>query len=407
MPVFRYTKLSGAGHKEQSTVEAPSVADARRRLRAAGVHVIEITDGQIDVQHQLAGQPRTIGFRKIKRRDLSTAIWQLASLLHAGIALVPALSAMVEQLGNRPLAGVFGQIRDKVNEGTSLAKAMEEYPAVFSEIFISMVSAGEATGTLENVLSRLAEMSEKRNNLTNKVKAAMAYPLFMAVAGVAVVGFIFAFVIPSIAKLFLEMNRQLPWPTIMLIGISDFTQRYFWVLLAVPGVFAGALVLWLRTTAGRETWDRLKLKCPLLGGLALKMAVSRFSRTLAVLLASGLPIVEALDLARRVIGNSAVSAVVEDAKDAISHGERIANSFRKSGVFPPIVIHMIAAGEKSGSIEEGLANVADVFDNEVETTVKALTSLLEPLMIVLLGTIVGFIVLAILLPIFDINQAIV
>jgi len=407
MPVFRYTKLSGAGHKEQSTVEAPSVADARRRLRAAGVHVIEITDGQIDVQHQLAGQPRTIGFRKIKRRDLSTAIWQLASLLHAGIALVPALSAMVEQLGNRPLAGVFGQIRDKVNEGTSLAKAMEEYPAVFSEIFISMVSAGEATGTLENVLSRLAEMSEKRNNLTNKVKAAMAYPLFMAVAGVAVVGFIFAFVIPSIAKLFLEMNRQLPWPTIMLIGISDFTQRYFWVLLAVPGAFAGALVLWLRTTAGRETWDRLKLKCPLLGGLALKMAVSRFSRTLAVLLASGLPIVEALDLARRVIGNSAVSAVVEDAKDAISHGERIANSFRKSGVFPPIVIHMIAAGEKSGSIEEGLANVADVFDNEVETTVKALTSLLEPLMIVLLGTIVGFIVLAILLPIFDINQAIV
>ncbi|MBC8217417.1 MAG: type II secretion system F family protein, partial [Planctomycetes bacterium] len=256
MPVFRYTQLGGTGHKERSTIDATSVADARRRLRAAGVHVLEITDGQIDVQHQLTGQPRTVGLRKIKRRDLSTAIWQLASLLHAGIALVPALSAMVEQLGNRPLAGVFGQIRDKVNEGTSLAKAMEEYPAVFSEIFISMVSAGEATGTLENVLSRLAEMSEKRNNLTNKVKAAMAYPLFMAVTGVAVVGFIFSFVIPSIAKLFLEMNRQLPWPTIMLIGRSDFTQSYFWVLLAVPVAFAGALVFWLRTTPGRETLDR-------------------------------------------------------------------------------------------------------------------------------------------------------
>ena len=156
MPVFRYTKLSGAGHKEQSTVDATSVADARRRLRAAGVHVLEITDGQVDVQHQLIGQSRTIGFRKIKRRDLSTAIWQLASLLHAGIAIVPALSAMVEQLGTRPLAGVFGQIRDKVNECTSLAKAMDEYPAVFSDIFISMVRAGEATGTLENVLSHLA-----------------------------------------------------------------------------------------------------------------------------------------------------------------------------------------------------------------------------------------------------------
>lgn len=407
MPIFGYIELNGTGHREWGTIDAASVADARRRLRTAGVHVLEIDEEQTDLDQQLAQASRTVGIRKIRRRDLSTATWQLASLLHAGIPLVPALSALVEQMGSRPLAKVFTQIRDKVNEGTSFAKAMEEYPAVFSEIFVSMVGAGEATGTLENVLSRLAEMSEKSSNLSNKVKAAMAYPLFMAIAGIAVVGFIFVFVIPSITKLFLEMNRQLPWPTVMLIRISDFVQSYFWVLVIVSAGIVAALVFWLKTPTGRRYWDQFKLKCPLFGHLTLQIAISRFSRTLAVLLASGLSIVEALDLGRRVIGNSVISAVVDEAKEAISRGEKIADSFRKSGIFPPIVIHMIAAGEKSGDIEEGLTNVSDVFDNEVEATVKALTSLLEPVMIILLGIIVGFIVLAILLPIFDINQAIV
>ncbi|KPL25665.1 MAG: hypothetical protein AMJ75_00110 [Phycisphaerae bacterium SM1_79] len=407
MPIFGYTELSGTGHKERGTVEAASLVDARRKLRAASVHVLEITGCQPDVQQRVAQTSRAVGFNRIRQRDLSVATWQLATLLHAGIPLVPALSALVEQLSNQPLAKVFAHIRDRVNEGTSLAKVMEEYPAVFSEIFVSMVRAGEATGTLETVLSRLAEMSEKRNNLINQVRAAMAYPLFMAMAGVAVVVFIFAFVIPSITKLFLEMNRQLPWPTIMLIKISDFMQDYFWVLAAVLGGCLAALVFWLKTAPGRRAWDRLKLQCPLFGNLTLKIAVSRFSRTLAVLLASGLAIVEALDLARQVIGNTVISAAVDEAKDAISRGGRIANSFRKGGIFPPIVIHMIAAGEKSGSIEEGLASVADAFDSDVEATVKALTSLLEPVMIILLGAIVGFIVLAILLPIFDINQAIV
>jgi general secretion pathway protein F len=407
MPVFGYTELNETGRKERGTIDAPSVADARRRLRTAGVHVLEITSLQMDIQQQITQASRVVGFRKIRQRDLSTATWQLASLLHAGVPLVPALSGLVEQLSNQPLAKVFAQIRDKVNEGSSLAKVMEEYPSVFSEIYVSMVRAGEATGTLENVLSKLAEMSEKRSNLSNKVKAAMAYPLFMAIAGIAVVVFIFAFVIPSITKLFLEMNRQLPWPTVMLIGIGDFMQHYFWILAVVFGGCIIAIAIWLKTAAGRRVWDRLKLKCPLFGNLTLKMAISRFSRTLAVLLASGLSIVEALDLGKRVVGNTMISEIIDDAKDAISRGERIANSFRKSGIFPPIVIHMIAAGERSGSIEEGLANVANVFDNEVEATVKALVSLLEPVMVVLLGLVVGFIVLAILLPIFDINQAIV
>ena len=406
MPLFKYIELNSTGRKKRGTIDAASIAEARRTLRAAKVHLLEITSAQKDIHPQLGAGTRTISFRRIKQRDVSVATRQLATLLHAGIPLVPALSALVEQLSAQPLEKVFAPIRDRVNEGIPLAKAMAEYPAVFSEVFVSMIRAGEATGTLENVLMRLAEIAERRTNLTNKVKAAMAYPAFMAIVGLSVIAFIFKYVIPSITKLFLEMNRQLPWPTVMLMRISNFIQDYFWLLIIMLIVIIIAPIFWSKTTKGRRVWDKIKLKLPLFGDLNQKIAISRFSRTLAVLLASGLSIVETLDLSKQVIGNTVISDVVDQARNAISHGAGIAESFRRSGVFPPIVIHMISAGEKSGGIEEGLTNVADAFDNDVEVTVKALTSLLEPAMIVLLGIIVGFIVLAILMPIFDINRAI-
>ncbi len=406
MSVFAYTKLNNAGARDSGTIDASTVSDARRKLCAAGVHVIEIAESQPRISKRADVTSTAEGNHRIRQRELTTATWQLSTLLHAGIPLVPALSALVEQLSNQYLAEVFAQIRDKVNEGKSFADSLAEYPGYFPEIYVSLVRAGEATGTLENVLSRLAQMSEKRNNLANKVKAAMVYPLFMALVGAAVVVFVFTFIIPSITKLFLEINRQLPWPTVMLIKISTFIQSYLWILTLVLGALVTSFVLAFRTEAGRNLWDKYILRCPLVGSLILKISISRFSRTLAVLLASGLPIVEALGLGRKVIGNRVLAGIVENAKDSISHGRSIAQSFREKEIFPPIVIHIIAAGEKSGSIEEGLANVADVFDNEVESAVKALTSLLEPVMIILLGIIIGFIVLSILLPIFDINRAI-
>lgn len=390
----------------RGTIDASTLSEARRRLRSAGVHIIEITSGQSLTNDKAAENSMSPDFHRIRQRDLTTATWQLATLLHAGIPIVPALSALVEQLAGQPLAHVFENVKNEVNEGKSLADVLERHPKIFSEIYISMVRAGEATGTLEKVLLRLAEMSEKRDKISNKVKSAMVYPLFMAIVGAAVVVFIFMFIIPSITKLFLEMNRTLPWPTLMMIKVSNFIQDYTLFILIFGGVLISLIVLLFRSSAGRRLCDKYILKCPLFGSLILKISISRFSRTLAVLLASGLSIVDALSLGQRVIGNAVIAEVIEDAKAAISHGQSIAQSFRKNGIFPPIVIHMIAAGEKSGSIEEGLSNVADVFDNEVESAVKALTSLLEPVMILVLGAIVGFIVLSILLPIFDINQAI-
>jgi type II secretory pathway component PulF len=202
------------------------------------------------------------------------------------------------------------------------------------------------------------------------------------------------------------MNRQLPWPTVVLMRVSEFTESYVWICLIILIVIVISLIFWLKTPKGRRIWDQIKLKLPLFGDLNRKIAISRFSRTLAILLASGLSIVETLNLSKRVIGNTVISDAVDQAKDAINRGAGIAESFQQSDIFPPIVIHMISAGEKSGGIEEGLTNVADAFENDVEVMVKALTSLLEPAMIVLLGIVVGFIVLAILLPIFDINRAI-
>jgi len=407
MPIFKYIELNSTGQKKRGMIDAGSIAEARRKLRTANVHLLDITSVQKEIHPHPVTSSRSISFGRIKQRDISTATRQLAALLHAGIPLVPALSALVEQLSTQPLAKVFAAIRDRVNEGLPLAKAMAEYPNVFTEVFVSMIRAGEAAGTLENVLLRLAEMSERRINLANKVKSAMAYPLFMAIVGISVIAFIFTYVIPSITKLFLELNRQLPWPTLMLIRVSGFTKNYFGILLIILVVIVITLIFWSKTPKGRRIWDQIKLKLPLFGDLNRKIAISRFSRTLAVLLASGLSIVETLNLSKRVVGNTVISDVVDQAKDAINHGAGIAESFRRSGVFPPIVIHMISAGEKSGGIEEGLINVADTFDNDVEVTIKALTSLLEPAMIVFLGIIVGFIVLAILLPIFDINRAIV
>ena len=406
MPVFEYTALNKLGRRERGAVQADSPDEARRKLRAEHVHVLHIDVAEVDADERPELARRTIRLRRIRSRDLAAATRQLATLLHAGMSLVPALGALVEQLSGRPLAGVVANIRDKVNQGGTFAAALEEHPQVFSALFVNMVRAGEAAGALEDVLLRLAEMLEKRANLMNKVKAALAYPLFMAVVGIAVVVFLLHFVIPSIAKLFVEMNQVLPWPTVLLIWVSKFFEKYLWALIISGGATVFAARLWVRTPAGRLAWDRLKLKTPLFGELALRIAVARFARTLGVLLASGVSILDSLEIVKRVVGNAVLANALDEAKDSVSHGDSIANPLRRSGVFPPVVFHMIAVGEASGNIEEGLLNVADAYDNEVQSSVEALTSLLEPVMILVMGAVVGFIVLAMLLPIFDINQAI-
>ena len=349
-------------------------------------------------------------FRRVRTRDVCRIARQLATLLRAGMPLLSALSALVEQLQgvraqDNPLAEVLEQVANDVNSGSTLANALSKHPKVFSNLFINMVAAGETSGTLEEILLRLAEILERRVNLTAKVKSAIAYPLMMAVVAVAVVAFLMSVVVPSITGIFIEMNRILPWPTRLLISTSTFMKTY-WMFITVAVcllLFGGAAGY--KTEKGRLYADRAKLKLPLFGSLFLKLEVARLSRTLGILLVSGIPILSALEIAKQVIQNRVIAHALDSVKDLVSKGDAVAHAIRKTGLFPPIVHHIITTGQASGNLEEGLINIADMYEDEVELTTKTLTSLLEPVILLIMGAVVGFIVLAILLPIFDINQA--
>jgi general secretion pathway protein F len=269
-----------------------------------------------------------------------------------------------------------------------------------------MVAAGEASGTLEEVLLRLAEMLESRVRLAGKVKSAVAYPLMMVVVAAGVVVFLLSFVVPGLTQVFLEMNRSLPWPTRLLISASAFTKTYFLLIaVALCVVFLGIGVV-CRSKEGRLVVDRFKLKVPLFGKLLLKLEVARLTRTLGVLLASGIAILEALELTKRVVQNSFMAASLDSVRDMVGRGDSVARAIRSTGLFPPIVFHIVATGQLSGNLEAGLMHVADMYDGEVELTVRTLTSLLEPAILLLMGVVVGFIVLAVLLPIFEISQVV-
>lgn len=365
--------------------------------------------------------PRTQGqdlIRRASTRDLSRLARQLSTLLHAGMPLVPALSALVEQMQgtpqNRgvrwgysadPLAPIVARVRDDVNAGSSLAEALGKHPGLFSPLFVNMVAAGETSGALEAVLARLADILEKRVQLTGKVKAAVAYPAMMAVVAVGVVMFLLSFVVPSISELFVKMNQELPLPTRVLIGISSFARSHVVLILVAVGGMVVALVGLARTQDGRRWTDRIKLRLPLFGPLFFKLEVARLTRTLGTLMNSGIPVITAMEISQKISQNHVMTEATEHIKEGVHRGETIANAVRATGLFPPVVFHVIQTGQMTGTVEDGLLNIAEMYDGEVEATVRTLTALLEPMILLLMGGVVGFIVLAILLPIFEINQA--
>jgi len=353
---------------------------------------------------------------RIGTKHISRLTRQLATLLRAGMPLVPALSALTEQLKNGPqhkkalskpaeLAIVIERIRDSVNEGSSFAEALKEHPSVFSSFFVNMVAAGEAGGTLEQALLRVTEVLEKRVQLMGKVKSAIAYPVMMAIVAVAVVTFLLSYVVPSITQIFLEINRTLPWPTTLLISISAFIRSYLAVivLLCFAVIFGSAASYKIKQA--RYFVDYNLLKLPLFGQLALKLEISRFTRTLGMLLESGVPILAALEMTKAVVRNSYMAKILSSVGDRVSKGQPLDSAIRETGLFPPVVSHIVATGQVSGNVEEGLSSIADMYDSEVEIATKTLTSLLEPAILLIMGVIVGFIVMAILLPVFEINQA--
>ncbi len=343
-------------------------------------------------------------FRRVTTADLAIMTRQLATLVRAGVPLVDSLTALSEQVEKEQLVRILTSVRESLNEGTSFSKSLELYPKVFPPLFVNMVAAGEASGTLEVVLERLADFMENQARLKGKVVAALAYPVLMMIVGTGLVGFLMVAVVPKVVSIFDNLGQQLPWYTRLLILVSDVVSGFWWGLLLIAVTAAFGFRRWLRTPAGRMKWDTFKLKVPLFGRLNLLVAVARFSRTLSTLLSSGVQLLKAMEIGKNVLENVRLQAVVSEAIGSIREGESIAEPLRRSGAFPPMVTHMIAVGEKSGQLENMLENVSRAYEADVETRVSALTALLEPLMIVLLGGVVAFITMSILMPLIQMNQ---
>jgi general secretion pathway protein F len=298
---------------------------------------------------------------------------------------------------------IVSDVRQRVNEGSSLADAMALHPKAFTTLFVNMIRAGESSGALEVVLVRLADFTESQARLRSKVVGTLTYPAAMLLIGTAILGILFTVVIPKVVKIFDETQVVLPWTTRALIATTSFIHDWWWALALLVAAAVYGVLRWRDTERGRAAWDRRVLRAPLFGPLLRQIAIGRFSRTLATLLKSGVPLLVSLDIVKNVVGNVRLAAVVDEARTAIQEGESIAAPLRRSGEFPPLVYHMVAIGERTGALEEMLTNVANAYESQVETKIGALTSLLEPIMIVGMGIAVAFIVFSILMPILQIN----
>jgi len=405
MPVFEYKALTEAGKTVTGIIDADSDREARSKLRKKSVYAtdLKVSEEGISLKSDLTLSKL---LRRFSLKDLAVTTRQLSTLIKAGIPVIQALTAIIDQLEASPLRKIIIQVKETVNSGGTLADALAEHPRAFSELYVNMVRAGESAGALELILGRLADYNEKSLALRNKVRAALVYPIAMSVIGTLVVVFLMVKIVPTMVNIFIDIEQSLPAPTRALIAISNFLQSYWWVLLLVF-----MLLYFLKrrigaTARGKYFFDKVKLNLPLLGQTARKMAVSRFTRTLSILTASGIPILRALDIVRKVVNNAVLADAIEKSREAVRHGDSIAEPLRRSKVFPPIVIHMIAIGEASGKLEEMLTSVAESYDSEVDATVSGLTALIEPIMIIVMGAIVMFIVLSIMLPIFQMNMSI-
>lgn len=412
MPVFEFKGFDDKGSAVKGLREADSPKSLRTVLRKDGIYLTEAfvesdkkkkggkvksaLDRDVDVSRFIP--------ERISIQDVAVSTRQLATLVNAGIPLVEALTALVDQVENRGLKRIFSTVKQKVNEGTSLADALGEHKRVFSHLFINMVRAGESSGALDTVLFRLADFTEGQSRLRSKIIGSMTYPIIMIFVGLGIMGILFTLVIPRISLIFKNANAQLPIPTRILIFSADFARSYWWALLVLVLLGVWWVRRYLKTPGGRLRYDRLSLKAPIFGPIVRMLAIARFSRTLATLLSSGVPLLTALDIVKNIVTNVVIGQAIDDVRDAVREGASIAEPLRRSKQFPPIVVHMVAIGERSGALEPMLLKVAESYEQQSEMRVGMLTTVLEPLMILIMGGGVAFVVFSILMPILQLNQ---
>jgi general secretion pathway protein F len=412
MPVFEYKGLDAKGKKTEGLVEADSPKGARTKLRKQGVFTTDIQQGKAGAVRKGGGKAKgganieiDIGryFEFIGVQDVAIATRQLASLLGAGIPLVESLGALADQVEKESFRLILREIKTKVNEGSSLAKALGDYPKVFTPLFTNMVKAGEQAGALEHVLQRLADYTEAQVELRGKVGSALTYPAVMMLVAMGVIGFLLTYVVPKITKVFKDMGSELPLITKIVLGASNFLQAYWWLvlILTVAGIFA--FRRYYSSETGRMKVDGFVLKIPIIGRMLLMVAVSRFASTLATLMASGVPLLSAMKIVRAIIGNVVLQEAMATAEEAVREGQPMNKPLKESGRFPPMVTHMIAVGERTGDLGPMLQRISTTYESQVNRRLETMTSLLEPLMILVMGGVVFVIALAVLMPMLQMN----
>jgi general secretion pathway protein F len=400
MPVYKYKAIDESGKAVQGVIDAESPKGATEKLKRQGVFLSSLHEAK-------EGRSRSFNpFKGIKISELAVTTRQFSTLISAGLPLEASLSALSEQTEDNKLGQVLAEVRERVSEGSSLANALSEHKDIFSDLYINIVKAGEASGSLDIVLLRLADFLETQAALTSRVKGALIYPMFMFFIGGGVLFFTMTYVIPRIAKIFEESQSSLPLMTLILIKISDFLNNYILLILLFVIILVFASIRFNRTDRGKMFFDRLMLKVPVFGKLTSMVAISRFTRTLGTLLSSGIPLLDALEIGEAVMGNKVYRKTLQKVRDNVREGSSLAQPLKESGVFPPLVTRMIAVGEQTGEMEAMLSKVADIYDQQVDTMVSTLTSLLEPVMIVIIGAVMAFIVFAVLLPIFNLTSTI-
>jgi type IV pilus assembly protein PilC len=398
MPVFNYSARTVGGEIQRAEIDLPTRAEVVKYLRKRRLIPITVREKPKDIKLSLG--------KKVKTRDVVIITRQFATMINAGLPLVQALQILAKQTTNPSIRDAVEKVVFEVESGRTLAEALKDHPKLFSQLYVNMVAAGEAGGILDTILLRLATFLEKSEALARKVKGAMIYPAVVLTVAMGAIVILLLFVIPTFETMFASFDQELPLPTRLVIGLSDFLLGY-WIWLLIGGIGGGFLFSrWIATSSGRLIFDRLVLRLPVLGSLVRRTAVARFTRTLGTLMSSGVSILEGLEITARTAGNRVIHDAVMGSRASIAGGESIAEPLRQSGVFPPMVTQMINVGEETGDLDGMLNKIADFYDEEVDVAVESLLKALEPALIVILGTIVGGMIVAMYLPIFGMVSAV-
>jgi type IV pilus assembly protein PilC len=421
MPRYAYVALDSRGQESTGSVEASSTNAAIGQLRQSGyfpTSVYEESEGRLGEKspRKSTSAPRAVRSsfarreitffqrKKIKSKTLMIFTRQLATLIDSGLPLLRGLNVLVKQERDAVLKKAINQLADSIQGGGTFSEGLAQHPIIFNDLYVNMVKAGELGGVLELALRRLAEFQEKAAKIRNKVAAAMVYPIIVMALAVAIMAFLLVFIVPKFEAIFHEMlgDKPLPGITLFVIGASRFIQNHWLVLLGIIILLLAGYKFAARTAGGRSIVDRFKLRVPLFGNLIRKTAISRFSRTLGTLVTSGVPILQALNITRETAGNTVIAGAISQVHDSVKEGESIVQPLEASGAFPPMVVSMIDVGEETGQLPEMLLKIADVYDDEVDNSVAALTAALEPIMIIILAVVVMTIVIALFMPLLSI-----